>query len=303
MERKSRAIDVDSLQIERRGIQESMKSEALAAVSAGKMTRVLGVILVNYNSFDDCCACVRSLERQAIVAPSDIVIVDNNSPDGSGARLASELPGVNVVHSDRNGGFGAGINLGVDRLDADVYLILNPDTYFLENRIQVALDMFALEPRLGVLGLKLINPDGTLQYSARRFYSLLTILLRRTRLSRWSMFQNLIKEHLMVDYWNGDTFDTDWVMGTGFLLRKVAFEDIGRMDEQYFLYMEDTDLCRRMWGAHWSVKATSVVSLVHKHQRVSAKKIFGRQARAHLVSLFRYWRKFGVPFWGHGPRY
>ena len=128
----------------------------------------LGVVIVNYNTEDLTLQCVKSLLEHGIAAPGDICVVDNLSPDGSGVRLQSSLPaGVRLVLSPRNGGFGAGVNIGVAASSTDLVLVLNPDTYFLRNRVEVLQRLFTETPNLGIAGLKLINPDGSLQYSAR----------------------------------------------------------------------------------------------------------------------------------------
>lgn len=257
----------------------------------------LGVVIVNYKTFDLTMQCVRSLLEHAIAKPHDIVVVDNHSPDGSGERLKAALTsGVRVILSGLNGGFGAGVNLGVAASNTDLVLVLNPDTYFLRNTVEVIQRLFDERPRLGVAGLKLINPDGSLQYSARRFYSLPDIMVRRTPLARLGLMQNLISSHLLKRRWLGEAFEADWVMGTGFVLRRSAFDQVGGMDEGYFLYFEEVDLCARMWVNRWQVLAVPQVELVHEHQRHSAAGIWSTSGKTHLRSMTRFFAKFGIPW-------
>jgi GT2 family glycosyltransferase len=262
----------------------------------------LVAVVLNYNSYEDSRRCVAALLELGVVGPQQLVLVDNCSPDGSGERLRAALPEVRVVLSPRNGGFGSGLNFGFARApDCDCFLVLNPDTRFNENNIRLALQEFERDPRLGVLGLNLLNEDGTSQYGARRFYSVQTILLRRTPLGRLGRFRRLHEEHLMTGAWSGGAFEADWVMGAGFLVRRAALQEIGGMDEGYFLYMEDTDLCRRMWRAGWKVKAIPQVRLTHVHARAS-KGTLSRAGRHHLRSLLRYWSRHGLPLLRHAPR-
>jgi len=267
----------------------------------------LGLVIVNYQTYDLTMRCVASLLAHGIAAPGDIVVVDNDSPDRSGLRLQSDLPaGVVTVLSGRNGGFGAGVNIGVRSLTTDLILILNPDTYFEANRMGVIRQMFADAPKLGVAGLKLVNPDGSLQYSARRFYSLTDILARRTMLGKLGPMRRLERSHLLTRKWRQPVqapfFEADWVMGTGFVVRRSAFESVGCMDEGYFLYFEEVDLCARMWIDGWQVVATTEVALVHDHQRSSAAGIMSRAGKTHLRSMARFFAKFGVPWWGRPSR-
>ena len=257
----------------------------------------IGVVIVNYNTEDLTLQCVRSLLEHGIAPADQICVVDNLSPDGSGLRLQASLPAdVNLVLSPRNGGFGAGVNIGVSALSTDLVLVLNPDTYFLRNRMAVIQALFAETPNLGIAGLKLINPDGSLQYSARRFYSLLDIVARRTPLGDLGPMRRLVSSHLLKRNWQGGPFKADWVIGTGFVVRRTAFDEVGRMDEGYFLYFEEVDLCARMWVKGWQVMAVPEVELVHEHQRHSQAGIWSTSGQTHLRSMARFFAKFGVPW-------
>lgn len=270
---------------------------ALSSPTNVEPRATLGVVIVNYQTPDLTLRCVASMLEHGIARAQDIVVVDNDSPDRSGVRLAAELPdGVVVILSRRNGGFGAGVNIGVEALQTDLALILNPDTYFERNNMHVIRRMFDESPKLGVAGLKLVNPDGSLQYSARRFYSLPDIVARRTMLGKLGPMRRLERSHLLTRKWRQQPFEADWVMGTGFIVRRSAFEQVGRMDEGYFLYFEEVDLCARMWIEGWRVVAVPEVELVHEHQRSSAAGLLSRSGKTHLRSMARFFAKFGVPW-------
>ncbi len=261
-----------------------------------------GVVIVNYRTTDLTLRCVASLLEHQMAAPESIVVVDNGSPDDSGVRLRAELPvGIRFYQSIRNGGFGAGVNFGMSLVDAELVLVLNPDTYFLRNQVEEIRALFRGNPSMGLMGLRLINPDGSLQYSARRFYSLIDILVRRSPIGRSPLFQSLSDSHLMCSAWNGGIFSSDWVMGTGFVVRRSVYMKLGGMDEGYFLYLEEVDLCARIWIHGWQVRAVPYIELVHDHQRHSAQGIWSTSARIHLRSMLRFFRKFGVP-WLRRPR-
>ncbi|MGC4059763.1 MAG: glycosyltransferase family 2 protein [Aquabacterium sp.] len=254
-------------------------------------------MIVNYRTLDLTLQCVASLLEHGITQAHHIVVVDNASPDGSGLRLQEALPnGVQVILSNVNGGFGAGVNIGVAALSTELVLVLNPDTYFLRNDIHLVRQVFEAQPRVGVAGLKLVNTDGSLQYSARRFYSLSDIVARRTVLGRLRPMRRLVRSHLLKQQWLEGAFEADWVMGTGFVVRRSAFEQVGRMDEGYFLYFEEVDLCARMWVNGWRVVAVPAVELVHEHQRHSQAGIWSSSGQTHLRSMVRFFSKFGVPW-------
>ncbi len=257
----------------------------------------LNVVIVNYRTPDLTVRCIASLIRLRIAQPADIVVVENASPDDSYKQLKEELPeGVRLIRSSLNRGFGAGVNMGMIAGTCEHILVLNPDTYFVDRSIEKALDVLKTWPDVGMVGLDLRYPDGDRQYSARRFYSLLDIVGRRTPLGKLKMLRERIREHMMVEAWTpGVPFDADWVMGTGFIVRRDVYEDLGGMDEGYFLYMEDVDLCARIWAAGYRIACVPGARLMHDHQRQSAGGPLSRAGRYHLQSLLRFRTKFSVP--------
>lgn len=259
----------------------------------------LSVIIVNYRTPELTLKCVRSLLAHSIALPEDIIVVDNASGDGSLAMIRAGVD-CTLVEAAENHGYGAGVNLGMALARRDLGLCLNPDTYFTDAEVLRVGDIFAAEPRLGLLGLDLRYPGGARQYSARRDYSLVDVLLRRTPLGRLPLGRALVDRHLMKDAWtrndegNGSIFSVDWVMGTGFVVRRAAFEAIGGMDTDFFLYMEDVDLCARLRSAGWRVAAVPGIRLTHDHQRASGQGLFSPAARRHLQALRIFMRKHHI---------
>ncbi len=258
---------------------------------------VFNPVIVNFRTPDLTLKCVESIVRLGIAAPEEIVVVENASPDNSFERLSRELPqGIRLVRSATNGGFGAGVNLGAAACDREFILVLNPDTYFEDLSIQQVIELFDREPDVGIVGLDLVYPGGVRQFSARRFYSLLDVVGRRLPIGRYWPFKPRIDRHMMLSAWDADQpFEAEWVMGTGFIVRRALFNSIGGMDEAYFLYMEDVDLCARVWQADFRVVCVPGVRLVHDHQRTSAAGPFSWAGRLHLQSSMRFRKKFRVP--------
>ncbi|WP_144107712.1 glycosyltransferase family 2 protein [Paraburkholderia sp. BCC1886] len=257
----------------------------------------LNVVIVNFRTPGIAINCVKSVLALEVATPEDIVVVDNASPDDSYVQLRSGLPsGVRLIRASQNRGFGAGVNLGMAAGTHENVLVLNPDTYFVDSSLEKALDTLDADPTIGLVGLDLTNPDGSRQYSARRFYSVLDIVGRRTSLGRSHLLRKRLTEHMMVDSWTpGLPFDAEWVMGTGFVVRRHLFEELSGMDEAYFLYMEDVDLCARIWRAGFRVVCVPGARLVHEHQRQSARSLVNSASRYHIKSLLRFRNKFRVP--------
>ncbi len=256
-------------------------------------------IIVNYGTAELTLKCVQSIIEHGVAAASDIVVVDNLSPDDSVARLERGLPPqVRLLPSDVNGGFSAGVNLGAGVARGDMLLILNPDTYFRDNSVAIALQAMQADPQIGVVGLELVNPDGSLQHSARRFYTMADIVLRRLPVGEMWPFTARMAKHMMVNEWrSGRMFDADWVMGTGLLISAELFKQVGGMDESYFLYMEDVDLCARVWLQNKRVVCLPGARLVHDHQRSSAAGPLTWAGRVHMRSFLYFRSKYRVPLW------
>lgn len=270
-----------------------MKSKTI--VEGVAMPRVNSLI-VNYRTPELTLKCVSSILDKGVSVAEDIIVVENASPDDSAARLRDGLPaGVQLVVAERNGGFSSGINVGAAHATAPFLLVLNPDTYFINTSISKALDRFK-DSEVGLVGLDLTYPNGERQYSARRFYSVVDIVGRRTPLGKYWPLQGRIAQHMMLSAWKpGTPFEADWVMGTGFIIRRELFEAIGRMDEDYFLYMEDVDLCARVWASGSKVECVPGAVLIHDHQRASQSGALSKAGRMHLESLGIFRRKHRLP--------
>jgi GT2 family glycosyltransferase len=255
----------------------------------------LDIVIVNYRTADMTIRCIASILEHQITQIEHIVVVDNNSPDDSAKRIQTAFPRLRVIFSGRNDGFGAGVNIGISHCSADHILILNPDTYFLDNRLAPLIGFMQGNPKVGIAGLDLINPDGSRQHSARRFYTWLDIAARRVP-ALGKLLRLRISRHLMIDEWNSNRpFEAEWVMGTGFVVSRSLLDRLGGMDEDYFLYMEDVDLCARTWESGFRVVCLPGVRLVHDHQRSSASKVYSFAGRTHLASLMKFAKKFRVP--------
>jgi N-acetylglucosaminyl-diphospho-decaprenol L-rhamnosyltransferase len=258
------------------------------------MNQALSVVIVNYQTPDLTIKCVRSLLRHGIAAPEDIIVVENASGDDS-TQVIRAAVSCTLVEAAENRGYGDGLNLGIQQARHALVLCLNPDTYFMDSDVLSVGQIFDEEPSLGLLGLDLRYPGGERQYSARRDYSLLDVLMRRTGLGNINVGRRLVDRHLMKEAWDEGIFSADWVMGTGFIVRRSAFDAVNGMDTDFFLYMEDVDLCRRLRETGWRVAAVPGIQLIHDHQRASGKKLLSQAARRHLQAFSVFMRKHHVP--------
>lgn len=229
-----------------------------------------------------------------------VAIVDNASGDGV-KELESIFPNTKVFVQNKNNGFGAGHNRACQMFDADYYFILNPDTeFFGDSCVLEKMYKFMEEnPRVGVLGPKIVYPNGDLQYSCYRFPVFTQPFFRRTIWGQSGKGKKLNDHFLMKDFSHEEVRPVDWLMGSALFIRGRAFKEVGGFDERYWMYAEDSDLCRQLWERHWAVYYYPEVCIRHVHGRASSKVpgiiralLTNRFARVHLISWLKYFWKW-----------
>ncbi len=245
----------------------------------------LSVIVVNYNTRELLLKCIEALQTPEDGA-LDVWVVDNGSSDGSADAVAA-CPGVHLIRNEGNRGFAAACNQGI-RLSAGRYvLIINSDT-FVEAGLPAAVTKFMDgHPDVGAVGCKLLNPDGTVQASCFRTPSLLQAVLELSGCNaRWP--NNRFNRAFRMLDWDYDTArEVDCVAGACMAVRRETIEQVGMLDEHYFLYFEDFDWCRRIRAAGWKILYCPDARAVHIGG-VSAAAAKREMATAPLEGLRRY---------------
>jgi hypothetical protein len=252
----------------------------------------LGVVIVNKDSLSELTELLASIKKAQLKCAAQILVVDNDSKDGSREYLGGQT-GVKFIANSENVGYSRAVNQGLKALsECDYYFILNPDIIVPHGAVEAALNFMESDKKIGLAGCKLINPDGTLQYSARTFYSLRTILYRFTPLRGLLSGSALEKEYLMMDWNHNDSREVDWVLGGCMLVRDRAVREVGMMDEKLFMYFDDVDWCYRMWDRGWKVYYLADSVMIHKHIRKSVNDLLSPETRAHIKSLFYFLWKY-----------
>ncbi len=259
--------------------------------------RDLGIVIVNYNTSADLLRCLESIFANPPACSFQVTVVDNASTDPHLAAVRERFTGVDWILNRQNVGYARGCNQGMASQPADWYLILNPDIVVLPGALDGLLHCGRTHPRAGIIGPQLLNDDDTIQDSCRRFYTLGTLLLRRTFLGKLLPHSGIVQRHLMRDFDHNATRPVDWVLGGCMLVSGRALERTGPMDERFFLYFEDVDWCYRMWQAGCEVLYTPDARFRHRHRRASAQGTFNRSFWLHLGSLISFYEKWGLIVW------
>lgn len=252
----------------------------------------LTLVLVSFHSEAPLRRFFASLDAHPIRARHEVIVADNAPGDGTADWLREHRPDVRVVAMSGNQGYARAVNAAIAEADGEHVLVINPDVELAEGAVDRALDYLRSHPEVGLVGVQLLDPDGSVQRNARRFYSLTTILLRRTPLGKLRPDHPELRRHLMLDDDLEHPGPVDWVTGAFMLVRREALDDVGAMDGRFFLYFEDVDWCYRMWEGGWEVHLVPDVRLVHEFQRTSTK--FGRSFVHHLRSFVSFYDKWGA---------
>ncbi len=238
---------------------------------------------------------LRGLRRAAPQLQIEVLVIDNNPGAGLVDMLKAEFPEVRYF-AKRNQGFGSAMNVGLQHALGKYILIFNPDIIISPGALEKMFAYMEAHPQVGTLGPKLLNADGSLQYSCYRYHEPLVPILRRTPLGRLPWGQKTIERFLMQDVDHAQTLEVDWIMGSAMFTRAAALAKTGCFDERFFMYFEDTDLCWRMWEAGYTVIYYPEAVMVHYHRRASADGSIFQQLRSpltwrHIQSAYKFFRK------------
>jgi len=224
------------------------------------------------------------------------VVVDNASIDGTLDLLreaAAADPNLTVHEMARNAGYAAAVNAAFVRAPGRDVLLINPDVALEGDEPIAALARVLERDRaVGIAAPRLVGDDGSVQPNARRFPSLAG-MLGSTDAARFAPFLRRSYERFIAPSGAQRARTVDWVIGGAMLIRRAAFEEVGGWDEGFFLYIEDTDFCRRCLRAGWDVAYVPQIRLRHRYPRESRRGSFAssRARRSHIAGLARLWRR------------
>lgn len=249
----------------------------------------ISVIIVNYNTCSVTKHCLDSIFEKTKDVSFEVIVVDNNSSDGS-QEMLEKYPGITYIQSGTNLGFGRANNLGYEKAIGDYVLLLNSDTYLINNALKCFVDEFRLADRnIGCIGTKLLKPDMTPNHSFQKlpslsadFKNMCGIYLRRLRINLKSFSER--------DYDTIERFPVEYITGADLCIRRLLIEEYGLFDPDYFMYFEETDLQNRYRAAGYANYIVSTPQIVHLEGTSSKQKSY-RNRKMFITSLIRYRKK------------
>lgn len=201
------------------------------------MITTLSIVIVNYNGKKFLKECFESIQQAFKKTSYEIIVVDNNSADGSSDWIKNNYPDIVLIQSKENLGFGKGNNLGVSHAKGKYILLLNNDTILLDP-LDDLIDQLENNPKIGAIGIKMLDKNKNYLPSAGHFPNLLNILI-------FKKLFNTQKDFVTGNF-NQKSYEVDWVTGSFVLLKKDTYHLIKGFDEDYFMYVEDIDFCKKI---------------------------------------------------------
>jgi len=223
----------------------------------------VSVIIVSWNTQDILRDCLRSIYEQGGEIDLEVIVIDNASTDGSVEMVKKDFPQVTLIENSQNRGFAAANNQGIAISKGRYVLLLNSDTVVLDNAIAKTAAFADSHPKAAIVGCRVLNPDQTLQPTCFMFPSILNMLLSSTYLYKLFPKSKFFGRERMT-WWNrNDIREVDVVTGCFMLVRQDAIKKVGSMDEQFFMYGEETDWCYRFKQAGWKILFTPCAEIIH----------------------------------------
>lgn len=263
-----------------------LRSAELAGASTARHRGGVCVCIIAWNDGENVDRCLSALPTAAQGLELDVVVVDNGSTDTTSELLARH-PEVHVIRNTDNRGITRARNQALALVNREFVFMLDADTVPRPGAIKELSAYLAAHPGVGLVGPKLLDPDGSLQLSCRTVPPASLPFLRRPPLDRWGENSELVNRHLMRSFDHDSPRPVDWVIGAAQFYRSSLLPIIGAYDERIFSHGgEDTDWCLRVWRAGQQVHYVPAAEVTHAYGHFTRKNPLSRQARRGLFDYY-----------------
>lgn len=264
----------------------------------------LSIVIVSWNTREYLEGCLTSIRDAADEVTREVIVVDNASADGTAEMVRREHPGVTLIANEDNRGYAAGNNQGIEVAVGAHVLLLNPDIVVHEGSLDTLVRFLGDHKQSGAVAPRLILPDGSVQASCRSFPTPDVVLYEALGLSRLFPRSRRFGKYRMTWWDYDDERRVEQPMASAILLRGEALEEIGGMDEQFPIFFNDVDLCKRLWDAGWEVWFTPEASMDHvggastgqvrRKMLTESHRSFIRFYRKHYRGRIPWWKYYGA---------
>jgi GT2 family glycosyltransferase len=250
----------------------------------------ISVIVVSWNAKRYLLECLESLTAQRPTRTMETIVVDNGSSDGSPEMVHEKFPGVSLIENGENLGFAKANNIGIRNSKGRYVCLVNSDVKVLESTLDRLCDFMDQNPRVGIVGPKVFWPNGTLQDSCRTFPSLWNNICSSLWLSRVFPKSRFFSGEHMTYFPHDKVCKVDSLVGAFLMVRREAIEQVGLLDEQFFIYYEEVDWCKRFWNKGWQVVFYPDAEIIH-YGRASSSNSPLRFSLEQQGTQLQYWKK------------
>ncbi|NQV00659.1 MAG: glycosyltransferase family 2 protein [Parcubacteria group bacterium] len=261
---------------------------------------MLSIIITHHRTPVLLKLCLKSIKENIGPLEYEIIVVDSQTESVTQDLIEEEFSEIKFIPFPKNIGYAKIVNTGIKASKGEYILILNADILITKDSVAQMLEFIQKNPEVGIVGPQLLTFSNKSQHSCFRFPSIGAIIARRTFLGKLSWGKKKINDFLIKKEDSFSKKKVDWVQGSAMLVRKKAIEKVGLLDERFFMYLEDTDWCRRFWQNNYQVIYYPSAKMFHYYYRVSKKwnslldTLFNKYTRIHLISAIKYfwkWRK------------
>lgn len=252
----------------------------------------LSIIIVNYNTNEFLRQCLTSLYDLEHLVSFETIVVDNNSNDGSCKMVRGDFPQVHLLKNNENVGFAKANNIGIEMARGKYILLLNSDTKVVGDALEKMVQFLDSHPNVAVVTARLVYPDLSDQGVARTFPTPINAFFGRRSLLTRLFPNNRFSQKYLVSrmHMSDEPFEIDWVSGACLMVRKKVIEEIGALDEGFFMYWEDADLCFRIKQRGWKVICHPEALVIHYEGKSTPRKS-SRLIVEFNKSVYRFFRK------------
>lgn len=243
----------------------------------------VSIVIVSWQVKEPLRRCLASIYAHPSTLATEVFVVDNASTDGTVEMVRESFPMVTIIANEKNLGFAKACNQAIKKSTGEFIYILNPDTEVTDGSISALHDFMHSTNDCGIAGCRLVNEDGSLQSSARRFPDLLSHILILLKLHNFFPHLKPIADYYLSDWPHNHTQPVEQVMGACFMIRREVLKRIGLFDEHFYIWYEEVDLCRRALSAGWKTYFYADATILHQKGKsfsqrnpITLQIIFGR---------------------------
>lgn len=253
------------------------------------MSKVISTIIVTYNSGEILLSCLENLTRASQELATEIIVVDNNSTDGTPERIMRHFPDITLVQNISNRGFAAANNQGLAAACGKYMLLLNPDALVEPDTLTRMVEYLEEYPQVGIAGPRMYDGEGHIALTAYPTFSPLMILWQYVGLDRIFPYAIYGRYRRQCEQAT-EPFAVETVQGSCFWIRREVYEQIGGLEEAFFLFCEEPDYCERARSTGWEVMYLPAAHVTHFESTTVSRYTSARLRSYHLCPLI-YFRK------------